>query len=64
MMGQETYQVVGQAIERELDTTPDINEDDVQTVVSQTGASEEDAKKAIEDAEGDLAAAIMSLAKD
>jgi nascent polypeptide-associated complex subunit alpha len=63
MMGQMTYQVVGEAIERNLDTTPDINEDDVQTVMDQTGASEEDVRKAIEDADGDLAEAIMSLSE-
>jgi len=61
MGGQETFQVVGTAEERELDTTAEINEDDVKTVVDQTGVSEDEAKKAIEEADGDLAAAIMAL---
>lgn len=61
MMGQETYQVVGEAHERSLDTTPDISEEDVQTVMDQTNCSKEKAEKAIEESKGDLAEAIMSL---
>ncbi len=61
MMGQETYQVVGQAEERALLSDPDINEEDVKTVVEQTGKSEDDARAAIEEAKGDLAEAIMKL---
>ena len=61
MMGQETFQVVGEVHEREIETAPSINEDDIKTVVDQTGASEEDAKKAIEEANGDLAEAILKL---
>lgn len=64
MMGQETYQVVGEESIRELDATPDINEEDVKTVIEQTGASKEQAKKAIEETNGDLAEAIMKLKKD
>ena len=64
MMGQETYQVVGEAIEKELDATPEINSEDVQTVIEQTGVGEEAAKKAIAESDGDLAAAIMSLQKN
>ena len=61
MMGQDTWQVVGAHREEALDTTPEISNDDVQTVVDQTKASEEDARKAIEDANGDLAEAILNL---
>ena len=61
MMGQDTLQITGQIHERALSTTPDINEDDVRTVMDQTGVSEEAARKAIEDHDGDLAEAIMSL---
>lgn len=63
MMGQDTFQVVGQISEHELNSTPDINEDDVKTVMEQTGVSEEKAKEAIESAEGDLAKAIMDLSE-
>ena len=61
MMGQETYQVVGEAVERETVSKPEINEDDIKTVIEQTGVSEEKAKEAIEKHNGDLAAAIMEL---
>ena len=61
MMGQETFQVVGNIVERELSTEPEINEDDIKTVMEQAGCDEETAKKAIDDNGGDLAAAIMSL---
>lgn len=61
MMGQETYQISGEAHEQEHSTTPDISEEDVKTVMDQTGKSQEEARKAIEDAEGDLAGAIMNL---
>jgi nascent polypeptide-associated complex subunit alpha len=64
MMGQETFQIVGEVQEQLRETTPEINEDDVQTVVDQTGVSQEIAKQAIEDANGDLAQAIMSLQED
>lgn len=61
MMGQETFQVTGEAHEENLDSTPDISDEDIQTIIDQTGCSKEDAKKALEESEGDLAMAIMSL---
>ena len=62
MMGQETFQIAGGDVhERELSTEPEINEDDVKAVMEQAGVDEETAKKALEDAKGDLAAAIMGL---
>ena len=61
MGGQETYQVVGEAQEQAVSAEPEINEDDIQTVMDQTGVDEAKAKAAIEEHEGDLAAAIMSL---
>ena len=61
MMGQATWQVVGEAYEEALTTAPDISEEDVQTVMEQAGVNEEAARAAIEEAEGDLAAAIMRL---
>ena len=61
MMGQETYQVVGQATERAISSEPEINEDDIKTVMEQTGVDEEKAKTAIKEAQGDLAAAILAL---
>ncbi|MBW2967783.1 nascent polypeptide-associated complex protein [Candidatus Woesearchaeota archaeon] len=61
MMGQETLQIVGDIHERELDTTPDISEEDIKTVMEQANVDEETAKKAIAEHDGDLAEAIMSL---
>lgn len=63
MMGQQTFQVVGEIREESLDSTPEINDEDIQTVVEQTGVSEEDARAAIEECEGDLAEAIMKLSQ-
>jgi nascent polypeptide-associated complex subunit alpha len=61
MMGEESWQITGEAEERELDSSPEINEDDIKTVMEQTGADEDKAKAAIEKNDGDLAAAIMEL---
>jgi len=61
MMGQETYQLTGSARKESIDATPDISDEDVDTVMAQTGATREEAQKAIDDAGGDLAEAIMNL---
>jgi len=64
MMGQDTYQVVGEARTEDPDTKPDIVEDDVKTVMENCNVSEDEARKAIEDADGDLAKAIMNIQSD
>lgn len=64
MMGQDTWQVVGASREETIDSTPDISEEDVRTVMEQTGSSEEDARRAIEGAKGDLAEAILSFQEE
>ena len=46
MMGQDTWQIVGPSREESLDTIPEISDDDVQTVVSQTSVSEDEARQA------------------
>ncbi len=61
MMGQETFQITGKIEERAVSAEPEINEDDIKTVMDQTGADEEKAKAAIQKHNGDLAAAIMEL---
>ncbi len=63
MMGQEMYQLQGTPRQESLDTTPDISDEDVETVMAQTGATREEAQRAIDDAGGDLADAIMSLSE-
>ena len=61
MMGQENFQISGDVHEEEVSSVPDISEDDIKTVMEQAGASRLAAKKAIEDARGDLAEAILNL---
>ncbi|MFW5987042.1 MAG: nascent polypeptide-associated complex protein [Methanohalophilus sp.] len=57
--GVDTYQIVGtpEEVAREIE----IPEDDVRLVTEQTGVSEEQAKEALKNANGDLAEAIMQL---
>ncbi|MCB9358512.1 nascent polypeptide-associated complex protein [Candidatus Woesearchaeota archaeon] len=64
MMGQESYQITGTPVEQSLDTKPEINDDDIKTVMDQANVDEEKAKEAIENANGDLAEAILSLQND
>ncbi len=61
MMGQDTWQVIGEAREEGLETAAEISDEDVTTVAEQAGVSEDVARKAIEEADGDLAAAILKL---
>lgn len=67
--GQRSYQISGDATERPLSGTVaqeensiEIPQSDVDLVVSQTGAKHQDAKAALVEAKGDLAAAILLLA--
>ncbi|MCS7137578.1 MAG: nascent polypeptide-associated complex protein [Candidatus Caldarchaeum sp.] len=61
--GEHVIQVVGGEITQQTaekqQYTP--SEEDVMLVASQTGVSEDDARKALVEAEGDLAKAILSL---
>ncbi len=64
--GQETYQVLGSPTKQEAaipdaDDTPAIPEEDIQTVVDRTGASEDAAREALEANDGDLIAAVADL---
>jgi len=61
MMGQQTYQVVGEETERLTSSEPDINDEDVKTVMEQADVTEEKAKQAIKKHKGNLAEAIMEL---
>jgi len=60
-MGQESYQITGNTEEKSIDTTPEINDDDIKTVMEQTGRDAKKAKEAIEKNNGDLAQAIIEL---
>ncbi len=57
-MGQKTYQVTGE--EKAVIAIP---KDDIKLVAMQANVSEEEAEKALEETEGDLAEAIVLLGK-
>lgn len=61
MMGQETWQVVGEAKEQARSTEPEINEEDVKTVMDQTGKSRDEIIDEIKKTKGDLAQTILNL---
>ena len=62
MMGHDSFQIAGGDIE-ETSSSQDveINEEDVQTVVSQTGCSRERAADVLKELNGNIAEAIMSI---
>jgi nascent polypeptide-associated complex subunit alpha len=63
MQGQKIFQVTGEVNERALETEAKVTipEEDVQLVADQTGKSLEDAQRALESSDGDLAKAILLL---
>jgi len=63
MMGQETWQITGKAIEKARTSEPDIKEEDIQTVMQQANVSKDEALAAIKEAKGDLAQAILKFSQ-
>ncbi|WP_292366370.1 MULTISPECIES: nascent polypeptide-associated complex protein [unclassified Methanoculleus] len=61
MQGTTTYQLTGEA--RFEEAVPEIPDDDVVLVASQTGATEEAARAALVETRGDIAEAILKLAQ-
>lgn len=67
MMDSDTWQVVGPGNDRPRGSESgavagvSINEADVELVMAQTGASEKEVRKALEEENGDLAGAIVKL---
>lgn len=62
LKGQRIFQVTGEKIlERTVERKISIPEEDVRLVADQTGKTLEEARKALEEAEGDLAKAILLL---
>ncbi len=59
--GMKTYQVVGTA--QEVAREAKIPEEDIKLVMEQTKASESDARSALKETKGDIAAAILKLSK-
>ena len=60
-MGQETYQIIGEAEERAIEEEIIIPEEDIEMVASTAGVTIEEAKTALEDSKGDIADAILKL---
>ena len=58
MQGQETFQISGNISEESVE---DNTEEDIQTLIEKTGCTKEQAKEALENSEGDLTEAILSL---
>lgn len=63
MMGEETFQITGKIVERNIETMPEISDSDIDAVVSQTNCSREDAVLEIKASNGDLAKAILKLSE-
>ncbi|WP_048812474.1 nascent polypeptide-associated complex protein [Methanobrevibacter ruminantium] len=61
VMGQETYQVTGTAVEVEREVELVIPDEDIEMVASTAGVSVEAAEEALRECGGDLAEAIMKL---
>jgi len=61
MQGQESWQITGEA--REESAAEEISEDDVKMVAERTGKSEKEARSALEEANGDIAEAIVKLSE-
>jgi nascent polypeptide-associated complex subunit alpha len=65
--GQKTYQIMGTPQERErkrdagADEEAGIPKEDIKLVMEQTGSTEAQARKALEETEGDLAEAILKI---
>jgi len=63
MQGQDIYQVMGGEVSERVTSAKgaDVLEEDVHLVAQQAGVSLEEARKALEEAKGDLVQAIMLL---
>jgi len=59
MMGQKTFQVIGEVTEESS-----ISQEDIKTVSEQANVSEEQAKEALQKTNGDLAEAILELTSE
>jgi nascent polypeptide-associated complex subunit alpha len=57
--GMETFQIIGEyeVVQRKVE----VSDEDVKLVMEQAGVSEDEARKALEEARGDLAEALLKL---
>ena len=61
MMGQETFQVVGDITEIEKNEAPEIGENDLATVMEQTNCTKDEALEALQSNNSNLAKAILKI---
>jgi len=61
MKGEATYQLSGNFVEQVAVAKIEISVSDIEMVSEQAGVSKDDAKKALEEANGDIAQAIVNL---
>jgi nascent polypeptide-associated complex subunit alpha len=61
MQGQENFQISGNISEEEKQSEEDNSKEDIKTIIEKTNCSEEQARKALEESNGDLTEAILSL---
>ena len=61
MQGQESFQISGEVREESGEEETENTEKDIKTIMEKTSCSKEQAEKALKDADGDLAEAILSL---
>ena len=61
VMGQETYQVTGNAVEVDIETELIIPEEDIEMVANQANVTKDQAEEALISTNGDLAEAILKL---
>ncbi len=59
--GTKTFQVSGKINERARSAAVEITDDDIKIVMERSGKSENDARIALEESNGDIAAAILKL---
>jgi len=64
MQGQETFQVSGDFSLEELELKVIISDEDIEVVSEQAGISKDEARIALENCDGDIAEAIVSLTED
>ena len=60
-MGQETYQIIGEAHEEAIIEELNIPEEDIEMVANTAGVSASEAEQVLTDANGDIADAILKL---
>ena len=63
VMGQETYQITGNAVEVELNGQIEIPDEDIEMVANQANVTKVEAEEALISTNGDLAEAILKLSK-